>query len=123
MTKKNSCDLDRTAFYINSVEFLKTLPSPSYNYLTARVPVNSRLNLEAWRHYLQGYSDSDVVAFLEYGWPTNFSSAKLPKSTFKNHSSALKRQDIIDDHIKTEMQNAAIIGPFESNPFSSDCVV
>ena len=76
-----------------------------------------------WRHYLQGYSDSDVVAFLEYGWPINFSSAKLPKSTFKNHSSALKRPDIIDDYIKTEMQNAAIIRPFESNPFSSDCVV
>ena len=63
------------------------------------------------------------MAFLEYGWPINFSSAKLPKSTFKNHSSALKRPDIIDDYIKTEMQNAAIIGPFESNPFSSDCVV
>ena len=63
------------------------------------------------------------MAFLEYGWPINFSSAKLPKSTFKNHSSALKRPDIIDDYIKTEMQHAAIIGPFESNPFSSDCVV
>ena len=47
----------------------------------------------------------------------------LPKSTFQNHSSALKRPDIIDDYIKTELQNAAIIGPFQSNPFSSECVV
>ena len=29
----------------------------------------------------------------------------------------------IRNYIKTERQNAAIIGPFESNPFSSDCVV
>ena len=123
MTIKKFLRFGPNCIYINSVEFLKTFPSPSYNYLTACVPVNSRLNLEAWRHYLQGYWDSDVVAFLEYGWPINFSSAKLTKSTFKNHSSALKRPDIIDDYIKTEMQNAAIIGPFESNPFSLDCVV
>ena len=63
------------------------------------------------------------MSFLEYGWPINFSSAVLPKSTFQNHSSSLKRPDIIDDHIKTELQNAAIIGPFQSNPFSSECVV
>ena len=47
----------------------------------------------------------------------------LPKSTFQNHSSELKRPDIIDDYIKAELQNAAIIGPFQSNPFSSECVV
>ena len=47
----------------------------------------------------------------------------LPKSTFQNHSSALKRPDIIEDYIKTELQNAATIRPFRSNPFSSECVV
>ena len=40
-----------------------------------------------------------------------------------NHSSALKRPDFIDDYIKTELQNTAIIGTFQSNPFSSECVV
>ena len=63
------------------------------------------------------------MSFLKYRWPINFSSVVLPKSTFQNHSSALKRPDIIDNYIKTELQNAAIIGPFQSNPFSSECVV
>ena len=85
--------------------------------------LNRRLTLEMWKYYLPDYLDPDVVSFLEYGWPINFSSAVLAKSTFQNHSAVLKRLDIIDDYIKTELQNAAIIRPFQSNSFSSECFV
>ena len=48
------------------------------NYLVARVPVPSALNISAWRELLQGYEDSIVCEFLEFGWPVGFVSNILP---------------------------------------------
>ena len=42
------------------------------NYLVARVPVPSTLNISTWRELLQGYEDSVVCDFLEFGWPIGF---------------------------------------------------
>ena len=39
------------------------------NYLVARVPVPSALNISTWGKLLQDYEDSVVCDFLEFGWP------------------------------------------------------
>ena len=42
------------------------------NYLVARVPVPSPLNISTWRELLQDYEDKTVCGFLEFGWPVGF---------------------------------------------------
>ena len=48
------------------------------NYLVARVPVPSTLNISKWCELLQDYGDSVVCDFLEFGWPVGFMRSKLP---------------------------------------------
>ena len=62
------------------------------NYLVARVPVPSALNISAWRKLLQGYEDSIVCKFLEFGWPVGFVSSILPIFDLRTHRGALQCQ-------------------------------
>ena len=48
------------------------------NYLVARVPVPSALNISTWRELLQDHEDSVVCDFLEFGWPVGFMPTILP---------------------------------------------
>ena len=52
------------------------------NYLVARVPVPSKLNISKWRELLQGYDDNVVCDFLEFSWPVGFMPTTLPVLTF-----------------------------------------
>ena len=58
------------------------------NYLKARVPVPSTLNINAWRSMLADYPDVQLVDHLEFGWPLDYSSIKPPTPTFRNHANA-----------------------------------
>ena len=52
------------------------------NYLVARVPVPSTMNISEWRKLLQGYDDSVVCDFLEFGWPVGFMPLHCPSLSF-----------------------------------------
>ena len=39
------------------------------NYLAARVPLPSALNIAQWKQELRGYTDKKIVNYLEFGWP------------------------------------------------------
>ena len=87
-----------------------------YNYKNARVPIPSGLNLQAWKRYLQDYRDPNLVLFLEYGWPVNFSRDQPLISTYTNHASARHFPADINYYIQTEMSYEALIGPFDGPP-------
>ena len=59
------------------------------NYLVARVPVPSTLNISKWRELLQDYEDGAVCDFLEFGWPVGFMPTTLPVFDLRTHRSAL----------------------------------
>ena len=59
------------------------------NYLVARVPVPSILNISKWRELLQDYEDGAVCDFLEFGWPVGFMPTTLPVFDLRTHRSAL----------------------------------
>ena len=42
------------------------------NFMGARIPVPSQLNINAWKSYLTGYWDNQIVDLLQYGFPLNF---------------------------------------------------
>lgn len=85
------------------------------NAFGAKVPVVTPLNITAWEFRLQDYHDSNVVPFLRYGWPINYTADKLPASS-SNHPSALSYSEHVDYYIATELELGAIAGPFIHNP-------
>ena len=90
----------------------------SYNFARARRPVPSGLNIQAWRKYLDGYHDTNLVSFLEYGWPINFDRSQTLLSSRKNHPSAAQFGEHIQHYIDTEASHNALLGPFSAPPFS-----
>ena len=90
------------------------------NYVSCRLPVPSRLNIPLWRQYLHDYHDARICDFLEYGWPVgyDYSTQGFPVSQLRNHQGALLFPDAIDSYLQNEICRNAVLGPFETNPFS-----
>ena len=88
----------------------------AYNYVGARVPVPSGLNIQAWKRYLDDYRDPNLVKFLEFGWPVNFDRQYPLLSTFENHGSARHHPADIEFYIQTELGLGALLGPFAGPP-------
>ena len=97
--------------------------APQYNFQGAKRTLTTAFNLERWNYYLKNYNDLIVTAFLQYGWPINHSADQLPHSTLQNHPSARENPALLCDYIAKELQYKAVIGPFQCNPFSTDCVI
>ena len=90
------------------------------NYVSCRLPVSSRLNIPLRRQYLREYHDTKICDFLEYGWLVgyDYSTHGFPVSQLRNHQGALLFPDAIDSYLRNEICRNAVLGPFESNPFS-----
>lgn len=86
------------------------------NAFGAKIPVTSYLNIAAWEFRLQDYHDSDIVKFLRFGWPINYTADTLPETSVSNHPSAISFSDHVDYYIATELEHGAIAGPFHYNP-------
>ena len=72
-----------------------------------------KLNISAWRYYLQDYFDSQLFNLLEFGFPLDFD-----RSNEINHTSALQFPNYIQNYLYKEISFGAIYGPFDSKPFS-----
>ena len=87
------------------------------NYLEAKIPVPSELNIRQWRLLLRDFKDSQLVEFLEYGWPLDFTAQKPPIPTFKNHETNSEYFEHIRSFLRTELEHGAMLGPFPTRPF------
>ncbi|KAI8486041.1 hypothetical protein Bbelb_361410 [Branchiostoma belcheri] len=90
------------------------------NFLGARIPVTSSLNIPAWRAALDTYPDSRLVDFLEFGFPINIQPDLYSQPlnlSFSNHRSALDHPDHVDEFFTTELSHDAISGPYPAKPF------
>jgi hypothetical protein len=88
------------------------------NYKCARVPLPSNLNIHNWKKHLQfSPSHSDLLLYLEYGFPINYMASEPPVTDSVNHSSANKFPEHIVQHIQTELEHKALLGPFPGKPF------
>ena len=95
------------------------------NYQSARIPLPRKLNVTAWRMLAEGYHDSIIFDYLEYGHPLGYvhGLAQLPTYESPNHPSALRHPDIIQKHLDTEILHGAMLGPFTIPPYSPWCHV
>ena len=95
------------------------------NFLGARIPVLSMLNIPFWTLNLMDYNDAVVVEFLKYGWPINISvkESVLQRSNIQNHTGAKEYPDAIQSFLVSESAARAVLGPFRQNPFRHGIVL
>ena len=93
------------------------------NYLVARVPVPSTLNISTWRELLQDYEDRIVCDFLEFGWPVGFMPTTLPVFDLRTHCSALLFSEYVTAYLTQEISLSRVAGPFDAVPFTDGFVV
>ena len=108
---------DQSQFNANMIQiYNRVFHSRQYNFKNVRVPIPSGLNIAAWKTYLHDYADSDLIKFLEFGWPSSFNHMAPLISTFDNHKSGTDYASHIDTYLLTELGHSAILGPFASPP-------
>ena len=88
------------------------------NYMQAKIPIPSRLNIPEWRRQLTGYHDKQLVDFLEFGWPADYTADKPPTTTIINHREDPAHMASIQDYVRTETNHGALLGPFDKPPFA-----
>ena len=89
------------------------------NYLGCRIPVNSQLNIPAWRKHLNAYWDQQILDLLEFGFPLDFDRNIQLQSTENNHKSAIHFKDQVNKYIQEELSYKAICSPVDNKPI--DC--
>jgi hypothetical protein len=57
------------------------------NFLGARIPLPTNLNLHVWENETRDYFDAEVVQFLRFGWPVSY-RGPVPTLNRDNHASA-----------------------------------
>ena len=91
------------------------------NFMVARVPIRSGLNIKAWRRELAVYSDSSLPDLLEFGFPANYSIKAIPVPTYKNHREKIDYTSFIRKYIVSECKLGALLGPFSVPPYTPWC--
>ena len=95
-------------------ELVKATGKP--NFLQARIPIQSQLNVEQWEKALVGYWDRQLLDLLKYGFPLDFNrSCDLGQYT-GNHNSAIDFPKDIEAYLQEELSYGALLGPFEKHP-------
>ncbi|XP_078619225.1 uncharacterized protein LOC144886464 [Branchiostoma floridae x Branchiostoma japonicum] len=88
------------------------------NFRGCRLPVPTKLNVPAWRHYLVDYTDKDLCDLIEFGFPVNYSGPRQPDVPLTNHASSLRYRDHVNDYISKELRLGDTIGPLPTDFFN-----
>ena len=72
------------------------------NFMAARLPVKSQLNVKAWKMNLTKYWDQQLLQLLEFGFPLHFNRNCPLRHEQGNHKSATEFPTDIDAYIEEE---------------------
>lgn len=108
---------------LHSLVSAPTMQYPAYtpNYCGARIPLqHTQLNISKWRYHLTGYEGSEIVQFLEYGFPLGLSDNPPPTlvSTLRNHGSSYQYYSHLDEFLTTGLERCELAGPCYVPPFN-----
>ena len=79
--------------------------------------IKSDLNIEMWEHYLPETQYKELLDGIKFGFTLGYIGPVSYHAYNKNHSSAEKFPDHINDYIKKELEQGTLMGPFNSVPF------
>ena len=100
------------------------LQSGQPNFSGCQFPVQTNLNTQFLRETMGVYHDPDVLALIEFGFPLNFDKTiPVGSQHLRNHKGAQDFPAAIDHYLTKEISHGAVLGPFDSNPFSCPCVL
>ena len=122
VSSSTSCECGQPSFpYADLVsEFEHIFHSGQPNYLLCRRPVQSGLNISAWRELLQGYHDDKLCDMLEFGFPLDVQGEVPVNSVFRAHKGARDYPRHVETYLSSETSLGRMAGPFESNPLSAN---
>lgn len=89
------------------------------NFMGARIPVQSGLNIKTWKKYLNQYHDKNICEFLQFGRPLGYAAHTPPETVNTNHPSATAHMPHVEKFIEAELKHGALLGPFNAEPFQS----
>ena len=104
----------------------KIFQSGVYNFEMERIPLETHLNIDFFKFMLSDYHDQDLCTFLEFGFPIGFQReflSHIGSGNNINHKGAIDFPSDIDLFLQKEIDKQAVLGPFQSNPFSHNCVI
>ena len=87
------------------------------NFLQAKQPITSGLNICNWKLLLVDYPDQDLLDFLEFGWPVDYVASYPPTPTLINHEKSPLYLEHVKLYIEKEVSLGALLGPFDNPPF------
>jgi hypothetical protein len=94
------------------------------NYQCCRIPIETDLNISAWRQCLKDYiKDPLLPELLAYGFPVGYCKDVLPAASLRNHSGATSFSSVIDKYLDNEIAACNIIGPFTANPLIAPLMI
>ena len=89
------------------------------NSLSARLKIQSRLNVPVWHDIATGHSDDIIVLDgITYGFLSQYWGPPRPSTEAGyNHVSAVGYPRAVGQYIKKELDEGALLGPFKEPPF------
>ena len=110
---------DRNPQKISSIEEFITiadlvLETGKPNYMQARIPIASGLNIDKWATILKDFPNQKLIQYLQFGFPLSLTKdTTLCNTNIENHSSALHHPHAVDACLETEIAHGVIFGPTE----------
>ena len=87
------------------------------NYRGARINLNPNFKRQVWEDLLIDYEDSQVIDFMDFGWPSSYESNLKPVIGLPNHSSSKQSPEAVAKYFDKELKESALVGPFDKSPF------
>ena len=84
----------------------------------ARLSIASGLNIPEWRKMLVDYHDNQIVDYLKFGWPADYTASMPPTPTHTNHTDNPTQLAAIRRYVQTELARGAMLSPFQETPFN-----
>ena len=102
---------------------LYSWPAYTPNYIGARVRLqHTSFNLESWRKHLIGYSNPEIVQYLEFGFPLGLQDNPTLIPATANHGSAYQYYPWLDKFFAGGLLKGGVTGPCGSSPFESPMI-
>ena len=94
------------------------------NIRGCRIPLESRWKCDYLERELENYEDKEVAQLCEFGWPININDDEFKvRGPPRNWRSSTDHASQMDQYIERELREGTLLGPFETNPFSSQAIV
>lgn len=89
------------------------------NMLGCRIPVPSMLNFSVWDSVATGHHDDRyVLDGIRFGFPLHYMGPPLHRKNRDAHPSALQHWTHVQNYVQVELNNNALLGPFDAPPFT-----